>query len=491
MVSPSCPKNLLGKHRHGPEDRIVRSVITSGLLFIGVMLVVASGAIAAGWLTNERSGQFDLQRWLILELTIGAIVSTACGYLCRRIANHFRGPTILALSVFCVGLLETSAILSFSERSKTELAVLLAILAPFVSALGVLIGGWRPQGQLLVRMHQVRELRIKSIIQYGLPALVVASAALLSIFALPEHAFANNSLVTASALTLDLVVTLPVAAYLLLIRTRRLPFITIFPIFALGYAIALATIPLEYSSIHEALKWVVIPVELSFFVYIVTLAGRTLKSTSKAEADFADRLRAVSHGVLNKRIPADILTTEFSILYYALCWRKSKHDQSSSFTVYRDVGYPTVLVVLLALFTVEIVALHLILVSRVPTLTWFATGLSVYGLIWIVGDFRAMMERPIRITGGYLRLRVGVRWEADIPLDQIASVESHAGVNDSEGKDAARLAMLGQSNMRLMLHEPIEIIGMYGLRKKSKDIRVQVDHAEELCRLVRNSCQLQ
>jgi hypothetical protein len=63
-------------------------------------------------------------------------------------------------------------------------------------------------------------------------------------------------------------------------------------------------------------------------------------------------------------------------------------------------------------------------------------------------------------------------------------------MKESNKEDFAKLDMLGQSNVYLTLSEPVEIIGMYGLRKRAKEIRIQVDCAEELCKLLRNSCRL-
>jgi hypothetical protein len=280
-------------------------------------------------------------------------------------------------------------------------------------------------------------------------------------------------------------------AYLLLVRTRRLPLIALFPIFAVGYALALATIPTEHSAIHQALKWLVIPVELLFVGYLITLARKMRRDTGATDADFASRFRSIARGVLAKRIPADILTSEITILYYAFRRRSADPDETVAFTVYKEVGYLTVLVTLLTLFLIEIVALHYILISSHPTLAWILTGLSIYGLVWVVGDYRAMGARPIRVTEQYLQLRVGVRWEADIALDQIALVESNTSMNESLSRGAAKLGMLSQSNLHLTLKEPVEIIGMYGLKKVSKDIWLQVDRANELCRLVQSKMQSQ
>jgi hypothetical protein len=487
MVALPNQKDSPEKQNTDDKSSIAKGVIVGGVLLVAIMLAQASLAIVMGWVSTVHDGQIDLQRWLAIEVSVGAVASTVCGYVCRRIAKRFSGPCILAVLVFCIGLFEASVILQYTAGSNVKVSALLAVIAPFVSALGVLIGGWRPQWRLLTQPSKIRELRVKAVIQYCAPIVILATAAVLSLVALPSRSEAGASWVVASALTLDYVVTIPAFAYLFLVRTRRLPFIALFPIFAMGYAFAMATIPAEYNSVHDALKWIVIPVELAFVAYLVTLARKLYRKTNGSDADFASRLRSISRGALGKRIPADILTTEVSILYYAFSWAKSKQDEASSFTVYKDVGYLPVLVSLVTLFLVEIVALHLILMAHYPAWAWTATGLSIYGLIWVVGDFRAMVARPIQATATHLRLRVGIRWDADIAIDQIALVEANVTENQTLGRDVATLGMLGQRNLHISLKEPIEIIGMYGIRRRTKEIWLQVDRAGELCQLLRES----
>ena len=98
-----------------------------------------------------------------------------------------------------------------------------------------------------------------------------------------------------------------------------------------------------------------------------------------------------------------------------------------------------------------------------------------------------MAARPLRITATDLSLRVGVRWEADIPRDRIARVELLIPHNESPKSDTLVAALLGQANIRLKLNGPIEVIGMYGIRRTVQEIWLTVDGAAALCNDLQSS----
>ncbi len=317
-------------------------------------------------------------------------------------------------------------------------------------------------------------------LRYGLPALVLAGAGAVSLFALPALRAEDQSAVVAAAVTLDLTVVLPGLVYFLLVRSKRLPWIAIVPTFVVGYAVAMATLPEAHHGVLDAIRLLAIPAEIGLVAYLALLARKTFKRASRAEGDFATRFRFAARDALQARIPADILTTEVSILYHAFRWRRPPPDSEGSFTVHREANYLTVVIGLTMVLLVETVALHALVWLWSATAAWILTGLSLYAYIWLVGDYRAMTARPIRLTPTHLSMRMGVRWEAEIPLTQIASAEPLGAREEVPGSDTLVAALLGQPNLMVKLEEPVEVIGMYGWRRTVSGLRLRVDGAPEL-----------
>lgn len=357
----------------------------------------------------------------------------------------------------------------------------LVILAPLVAAAGVLLGGWRPAKGSDGSSAGSRVVLAKEVPRYALPVVVLTATAALSVFVLPDLGSDTESRVVASALAFDFTVSVPVLVFVLLVRTRRAPWITVVPAFVVGYALAVATIPPEHDAVLETVKLLALPAELAFVIYLVVLTRRAWADSPGGIGDPATRFRSTARRVIGSRIPADVLTTELTILYYAFRGRNLPEETATSFTMHRRAGYSSVVFGLTIVVLVETVAMHMLLRLWSSTAAWILTGLSVYALVWLVGDYRAIVARPIRITTAHLQIRLGVRWEADIPHRNVAHVDLLRSPIGKPTGDTLVVALLGQPNLRVKLEEPVEVMGMYGVRRIVRNLWLRVDEPTELC----------
>jgi len=109
-----------------------------------------------------------------------------------------------------------------------------------------------------------------------------------------------------------------------------------------------------------------------------------------------------------------------------------------------------------------------------------AAAIHLYALLWFLGDARALRNRVTRIDGNTLRLRLGLRWAADIPLRLIESVETGPSPVSS-----LRLKVLGATNLVLRLRQPIAVSGLFGITRRSSTLGVQLDDPEGLAAALR------
>ena len=325
------------------------------------------------------------------------------------------------------------------------------------------------------------------VIRYATPVLALATATALALFGLPGLRQEFHVQIAATALALDLTLSVPALVFVLLVRAKRAPWIAIILTFIVGYALAMATIPERHHAVLNAMRFLLVPAELVLVSYLVVVTRRAFRSASGREGDFATRFRLAARRVLGSRIPADILTTEISILYYALRWRRQSGALPASFTVHREVGYLAVVVGLLFVLVVEVIALQALVATWGAAATWILRGLSLYAIVWLAGDYRALGARPTRVTSTHLLLRVGVRWEAELPLDHVIEVDRLRGNDEKPGRDTLVVALLGQPNMRLTLKEPAVVTGAYGMRRSPREIWMRVDQAEAFIRALRGS----
>ncbi|NJL29496.1 MAG: hypothetical protein HC897_17225, partial [Thermoanaerobaculia bacterium] len=213
-----------------------------------------------------------------------------------------------------------------------------------------------------------------------------------------------------------------------------------------------------------------------------TLAVKSLRRSSAASrGDALDAIRIASREVLGEHRFAEVLAFEIALLYYGLfSWTSRRPaDHLETFTCYRRSGYGSLLVAFACLVPLEVVPVHLLVASLWgPAAAWAVTGLGIWGLIWILGLFQALRLRPSRLSERGLELRVGLRWQLEVPFENMAKLERLPRSNKKAERESLDIAPLHQPVFRLELAEPAEVLGVYGQRRKARLIYFAVDEPE-------------
>ena len=302
----------------------------------------------------------------------------------------------------------------------------------------------------------------------------------------------EESEILALGMALDLVVGLPALYYLLLVRPRRVPPLTLVPVALLSFLLASRILPQAHQGALDALRWLVVPLELGGLGWIAYQARRVVSEVRRGgetgDLDVPEALQVAAARILPAPA-ARILAYEASILYFALlAWRRRPPEDAPprAFTVYRESGYIAVVLGLLIAVVVELVAIH-VLLTRFwsPTAAWVASALSLYGLLWILGDLQALRHRRTRLGTHHLDLRVGLRWQAKIPNEDIESLRSLSFLEASKAERPPGLleaVAAGSPRFELRLRRPVTAVGPYGFTKETTCLRISVDHGDLFAR---------
>jgi len=271
-----------------------------------------------------------------------------------------------------------------------------------------------------------------------------------------SRGFALHPTGFSAAVIFDLVVGLPLAWWLLVVRPGAARPRTLVPVALAGLAVAAALLPGE-RGLLRGLRFLAIPAE-------VALVAAALRRFSGARGDLPDRLRAALGGGPVARLAAN----ELAILGLALfSWRS--RPEPGTLSVHRRSGWTAVCVAVLFMSLPETAGLHLLIARWSPSAAWAATALGAYGVVWLLGDLRALQLRGVSVAGGLLRIRIGLRREVDVPLAWIASVE------DGAAPGAERLAVLGAPALTLRLREPVEVRSLFGKARRATALALQID----------------
>lgn len=312
---------------------------------------------------------------------------------------------------------------------------------------------------------------------FAVIAALVYAAAFFVHQALPG---ASDPTLLASALTVDLIVLVPLAYYVMLVRGQGWPVATMAPVVLLSLYGASVLIP----DAHDGLLTLIIPAialfELAVTGVVLYSAAKGFRSlrgmAASGTVDMLDELKRAFRAKIDVRFAADAVASEIGMLYYALgTWRRTPPAGGDGiFSYHKTSSYGAILTGILIAAAVELIGGHFLLMMWSPTAAWIHLALALYGVIWLVGDYRAMRYRPMRVQDGHISLRCGLRWQVDLTQAQIhAMIAPKRAIENRD--DYLALTSATKPDLILALKTPETIDGPYGITRRAQYLGVSVD----------------
>lgn len=296
-------------------------------------------------------------------------------------------------------------------------------------------------------------------------------------------AFHDEPTIMSIAITLDLLVSMPVFYYLL-IRNTETPRITVVTVFIVGLLAGFFLLPADQQGGLVLLKTYCLPfLELAIIAWVVVQVVRTRKVyKAQPQHDFYRALSIACHAILPKRF-AKISSTEIAVVYYALL-RWGKHQRrEGEYTYHQTSGTFLLVGTFMGLIVVETFTAHLLLIRWNVYMAWIATGLSAYTLFQLFALLRSLPRRPIFVSAKeeLLYLRYGFFADAIIPFKQIERVEKtkRTPKDDESLTTLSPLGSFSTPNLIIYLRQPAQLSGIYGSEKSFVRIAIYVDEVDE------------
>jgi hypothetical protein len=284
---------------------------------------------------------------------------------------------------------------------------------------------------------------------------------------LASGTFARAPELIAFAVTLDLTITATVIAWWFGVRRSALPPWVAFAVFSWGVVVARLWVP------HAPIRMLVAVGALAEVVTMgwLLLRIRRVIRTARAARDEGP-IGSIEAGLIAARMPgriATIIASEVAVVRLALTgWFRRPERGAMSM---RSTGWLTYVGVFGFLLIVETIVTHVLLATMwSPVAAWVATAGSAYMLLWLIGDAQAIRLHPVAIDGEKLRVMIGVRWRAAIPLSAIASVTEIHSVPDG----ALNLALI-EPTVLVTLREPVVVRGLLGMRRRADRLALTID----------------
>ncbi|MEQ8766701.1 MAG: hypothetical protein RL885_22495 [Planctomycetota bacterium] len=323
-------------------------------------------------------------------------------------------------------------------------------------------------------MSLLQQLQRRLSLPFLLVLAAVYAAALLIVRVLPALPDAR---LVASAVTLDLVVIVPAAYFVLVVRKRNVSALTLAPVVVLSLVAASQIVPPEHHQLLSVMHVGLAPLELGLIGWIVWRARRAWQ-TAEERLDPLERLQLAARDVLKNERAAAIFASEIAVLYYGLfAWRAAPHVPAgcTAITHHRSSGRGGIVFGLLVLFACEGAGAHFLLMRWSPLVAWISTIGTAYGALWLLADLRASILRPILIDAELVTVRSGLRCMLRVPREKIVAIES----KDPElGKQSLDLTLLGTPTHWLLFAEPLTAELPYGFTRQVRAIGVQPDDVD-------------
>ena len=311
--------------------------------------------------------------------------------------------------------------------------------------------------------------------------------------------FTPHPLLITTAATFDLTVTFSLLAWWMLARDFGWSARALVALFLGSLMLAGIVLPADQEGPLRAMHLAVAPLELVLMAWLVRRVARARRKVRARPAggghfDVQEAILLATADVVGPGRFAEILADELSVLYYALAARPetggttpveaprvADAPRTTTFTYHRRTAYGAVVFALILATFGEIPAMHFLLRLWSDRAAWILTALGLYAILWLIGDWRACRLRPIRVEHGTLRIRFGMRWRLDVPLNGIAGVRAPtAAEKATKGAVDLRLALPGGSWTMLELDRPVVAVGMYGRRRTVRTLGLGLDEPARL-----------
>ena len=195
-----------------------------------------------------------------------------------------------------------------------------------------------------------------------------------------------------------------------------------------------------------------------------------------------DKLENVLTQVYGKAKIIYYLIFEMKVFYSALFgWfvKKNSFKNVSEYTYSKDTMYGVFLWVILIITMIETPIVHYFLSLWSMKVAWVVTGLTLYGMVWLLGDYKAIKHTPIRVNETHLFIRIGVRSKIDIVLSNIDTISAHVKEEEKEIYTALVLMPTVEPNIYITLKEKVSIKGLFGSRKMVDKVALYVDEPKD------------
>ncbi|WHY87203.1 hypothetical protein QNH39_04915 [Neobacillus novalis] len=173
-----------------------------------------------------------------------------------------------------------------------------------------------------------------------------------------------------------------------------------------------------------------------------------------------EKIEAMVNSQIKNKVLAAFLTRDFLTIYYLFSpSNKREPEQGTAFTLHKKIGYGGIMFGFLFVLVLEAGGVSYFLHSWSTVIAWIHLALSLYLIIFLISDYKAIKRNPVLLSPEKLHIRLGLRLKAQIYLHNIDSIKA-GKINfekDKKKKDVWNLTLFGfeDPDFEITLKEPL------------------------------------
>jgi len=154
---------------------------------------------------------------------------------------------------------------------------------------------------------------------------------------------------------------------------------------------------------------------------------------------------------------------------------------------YRSARSGAITAAIGAVVLIESVAVHFAVAAHHPRIAWALTLTSLYAVVWLVRDYRALGSGAVRVADDNVRLRIGRRFDVSIPLASVArtlkpTFRDLPTPGTNQGRDFLNLTKPAAPNVLIVLETMQRVRVMAGIHRDVQRVALKLDDPDGFLR---------
>ncbi|WP_156324494.1 hypothetical protein [Bacillus sp. FJAT-27245] len=234
---------------------------------------------------------------------------------------------------------------------------------------------------------------------------------------------------------------------------------------------------------------VLIGFELFLAIFLIAKVPKLInqyKKEKQVSNQFLINLQNALIKTMGQRKVLILFATEISVFYYGLfSWKNKNKESETAFSYHKNSSYLGEFIMLSHALAIEIIGVHFMMLKINHILAWTVTALDVYALLILIADYKAIVQSPIMLTKGSIKIQKGLRATMEIDYNNIESIEVNRSTKEERQKEKRAYSMELGSMMEDKVHyvvkfkEGITMRGLYGKKRNIEKVYISVDEPEK------------